>query len=257
MVDAAGSMGKKADRRLRAAAPLLARVTADLRDVDLARLPGMVRGGSGGSSSSSSGSGGSSNNSDPPPPPLLAVGKHLCGVATDYALRAFARAAAARTGAGEAAQSSCPSTNRPRSAVAVATCCHHRGHWRDFCGRAAWRAAGLSRADFEAALWLSGWANSPAHAARQPAPEGTPRAWNRRLAAEAAAAEAAAPGATSGRRNPRCPDAALGRRCRELIDCARCAWLEARLQPPHAKVEHLAFVGPSVTPENRMILGIT
>jgi tRNA:m4X modification enzyme len=252
MVDAAGHMGRKADRRLRGAAPLLARVTADLRDVDLARLPGLLPPGAD--------DGGGSGDTEDKTSSFLAVGKHLCGVATDYALRAFASGVAAAAAAAK------PPTAGP-SAVAVATCCHHRGRWRDFCGRGAWRASRLSRADFEAALWLCGWANSPAVVVGATATataddDNTPRAWHRRLRA----GEGAVGGSV-------CPDAALGRRCRELLDAARCAWLEARLQgrggraeggggaasssaASASRVEHLFFVSPCVTPENRIILGV-
>ena len=265
LVDAAANLGRKADRRLRAA-PRLERVTADLRDVDLARLllccPEDAPAGQEGAGGAGAGAGAGG--------PFVAVGKHLCGVATDFSLRAFARAVAAGP-AGAAApapppgcsSSASPSPSpSPRRVVAVATCCHHRGRWRDFCGRAAWRAAGLSRGDFEAALWLCGWANGPsasgAAAAAAAAAAGageTPRAWHRRLVV--------ATGAAAGSEGDEAAAAAvlLGRRCRELLDAARCAWLERRLRRAGGggagtRVEHLAFVAPSVTPENRLILGV-
>jgi hypothetical protein len=253
LIDAAGHLGKKADRRLRVAA--VRRVTADLRDVQLSRLLAEEEGSGGG---------------------FLAVGKHLCGVATDYALRMFARGVAEAAEAAARDRREEKAGPRSLSAVAVATCCHHRGTWRDFCGRQAWRTvAGLSRADFEAALWLCGWSNCgpvAKAAAKAPAPRNnadgaddnqndTPRDWHHRMVLASSTSQ--------HQMDPDVAAAGLGRRCRELLDSARCAWLEARLSSsaagaaaassaaaaPSSVVEHVAFVAPSVTPENRMIVG--
>ena len=73
----------------------------------------------------------------------VVVAKHLCGAASDYALRALAAACAAA---------------HPPLGIVLGTCCHHRCAWeaypaRDFLRRSA--AVGRSRSEFGALCRLS------------------------------------------------------------------------------------------------------
>uniref|UniRef100_A0A182W694 tRNA:m(4)X modification enzyme TRM13 n=1 Tax=Anopheles minimus TaxID=112268 RepID=A0A182W694_9DIPT len=75
---------------------------------------------------------------------LVGIGKHLCGSATDLALRCLVR-------------------SRAKSAVRIkgclfALCCHHRCEWRTFAGKRFLLANDITRADFECIVRMVSWA---------------------------------------------------------------------------------------------------
>ena len=86
----------------------------------------------------------------PAGPAVVAFGKHLCGAATDLALRCLARLAHVE-GVGAA---------RLRG-VAIATCCHHVCSWRHYTGRDWFAACGLGAREFELMRLLSSWCLTP------------------------------------------------------------------------------------------------
>ena len=73
---------------------------------------------------------------------LAGVAKHLCGAATDMALRAL--------------------VDDPRTKyVAIATCCHHRCDWDKYVGRDYLRDHNRGRQQFQAMAKLSSWFSAP------------------------------------------------------------------------------------------------
>jgi tRNA:m4X modification enzyme len=83
------------------------------------------------------------------PSAVVALGKHLCGGATDLALRCLARVC----------RSSSLAAPPALDCIAIATCCHHACIWEDFVGKQWWlNTLGCSAADFEVARYLSSWA---------------------------------------------------------------------------------------------------
>jgi hypothetical protein len=120
--------------------------------------------------------------------PWVATGKHLCGAATDFALRACYNAITLRLPPGSK-PSSCSSDNSelqecqqqaaaaveqpagsssssldavmqpeqyPLQGLAVATCCHHRCGWAAFVGKQQLAEHELgSREDFETIAWCT------------------------------------------------------------------------------------------------------
>uniref|UniRef100_A0A182MN80 tRNA:m(4)X modification enzyme TRM13 n=1 Tax=Anopheles culicifacies TaxID=139723 RepID=A0A182MN80_9DIPT len=75
---------------------------------------------------------------------LVGIGKHLCGSATDLALRCLVR-------------------SRPKSGVLIkgclfALCCHHRCEWRTFAGKRFLLANDITRTDFERIVRMVSWA---------------------------------------------------------------------------------------------------
>ena len=203
LLDRDANFTAKADRRLRHAA--LTRVAVDLADADLAALLAFHRRGSSSSSSraqcstaATAGSGNSGNSGAtgdkrpegtsgdaqgaaaqapppqlPPPPPLpspapwVAFGKHLCGAATDMALRACLKArrregegggGGGGDGDGGGSDDRGGGSGFALRGLAIATCCHHRCGWRAYAGRRQLAALGIGAADFEALVWATGWA---------------------------------------------------------------------------------------------------
>ena len=116
------------------------------------------------------------------PPPWLCIGKHLCGAATDYALRACLGAAprggqpqpnsvphqAWLGGASKPVQHEEQQQGYPEAApgaswqrlhgLAIAPCCHHRCGWRAFVGKPLFRRLGFTGEEFELMSWMTGWA---------------------------------------------------------------------------------------------------
>lgn len=100
--------------------------------------------------------------------PWAITGKHLCGAATDYTLRAMLAAAKPST-------PPAPANTEHEPAVTthvvdqgshtrqwcwrgggLAPCCHHRCSWRAYVGKDIMRQAGISPAEFEIIAWLTG-----------------------------------------------------------------------------------------------------
>jgi hypothetical protein len=88
---------------------------------------------------------------------VVIMAKHLCGAATDLALRSLNAfvAPSADDGAGGGAVLAA----RARG-LAIATCCHHACNWRDYLGREWLAAQGVSPAEFDVMKIWSGWAHT-------------------------------------------------------------------------------------------------
>ncbi|KAL4421463.1 hypothetical protein ABPG75_010754 [Micractinium tetrahymenae] len=153
----------KADRGMRHLE--LQRLRCDIKDFDVAQVPGM-RGGAA---------------------PWVAFGKHLCGAATDFTLRSCARELQRQQGQqqlqGEQLQQQGkkqdeqlqqPQEQQQQQQVgggavaeapgggvrglAIATCCHHRCCWQHFVGQHEMEELGFSPQEFEVIAWMTGWA---------------------------------------------------------------------------------------------------
>uniref|UniRef100_A0A3P9IRP6 tRNA:m(4)X modification enzyme TRM13 n=1 Tax=Oryzias latipes TaxID=8090 RepID=A0A3P9IRP6_ORYLA len=117
--------------------------------------------------------------------PLVGVGKHLCGAATDLALRCLLETSrlrdpeteppqkrlkpsepAAEATPGDSGACSGASVG-PVLGLAVALCCHHRCEWRHFVGRQFFLERGLGAAEFSAFCRMSSWATCGVRAANQ------------------------------------------------------------------------------------------
>lgn len=112
--------------------------------------------------------------------PVIGVGKHLCGAATDLALRClfehnctskddeppFKRVKLNQAeGAGGKDMKPVPSTEGREtgkeivvSGLAIALCCHHRCDWRHYVGKEFFRERGLGPEEFAAFQRMSSWA---------------------------------------------------------------------------------------------------
>ncbi|CAH0663600.1 unnamed protein product [Spodoptera exigua] len=127
----------KRDNKLRAAR----RLRADLRHVRLARVPRVANSRA-----------------------LLGLAKHLCGVATDYALRCVSAedetgpvAVEAGSGGSEAATSG-PGAGPRRRGLLVATCCHHRCELSAFFAPRKLQDLGITGEEFNVMLGIVSWA---------------------------------------------------------------------------------------------------
>ncbi|XP_030646971.1 tRNA:m(4)X modification enzyme TRM13 homolog [Chanos chanos] len=114
--------------------------------------------------------------------PVVGVGKHLCGAATDLALRCLLlhssrnqrdqppskrmRLEQEHEGTGEEEEKAQSPPARENdtdqelqvSGISIALCCHHRCEWRHYVGKDFFRQRGLGQAEFVAFQRMSSWA---------------------------------------------------------------------------------------------------
>uniref|UniRef100_A0A4W4G793 tRNA:m(4)X modification enzyme TRM13 n=1 Tax=Electrophorus electricus TaxID=8005 RepID=A0A4W4G793_ELEEL len=110
-------------------------------------------------------------------PPVIAVGKHLCGAATDLALRCLFETniknqdeqpppKRIKLSQGTEDNTSSPPLSREAgeqgelvvSGLSIALCCHHRCDWRHYVGKDFFRERGLGPQEFFAFQRMSSWA---------------------------------------------------------------------------------------------------
>ncbi|KAK3612674.1 hypothetical protein CHS0354_042200 [Potamilus streckersoni] len=90
---------------------------------------------------------------------VVAFGKHLCGSATDLALRCIMETLPTCIDGKESHNKLAkPSSPRNPGGVVIALCCHHRCTWQAYVGKAFFRSCGLSARDFQLISSMSSWA---------------------------------------------------------------------------------------------------
>lgn len=78
---------------------------------------------------------------------LIGVSKHLCGAATDLALRCIVKANN---------HESC--NDRNTDGMLIALCCHHRCDWKSFVGKKFFLSNGITKKYFSVLIKMVGWA---------------------------------------------------------------------------------------------------
>lgn len=205
------------------------RVTLGIEDMDVRALPGIQAAGA-----------------------FLAVGKHLCGAATDFALRSA---------------EFCASGPAPHcTGLAIATCCHFRCSWVHFFGQREFLAEGFTPEEFELVSYMSGWAlcghGRPGGKDEEDEDEDNPSATDPAPSATdpAAASHQSEPSSyppldTFGIFDPcrvllRELRQAVGARCKELIDSCRLLHLKAA----GFLAEGVRYIPADVSGENLLLL---
>ena len=192
---------------------------------------------------------------------VVITGKHLCGAATDLALRcALVHPATPRTSKEVARTAPVFSTH----GIAIATCCHHRCVWRTYVNKPFMRRLGFDAREFALLTRISSWACDITHNERGgnqqddetgnvEAPSFSPAAKRARadttVAATDTLAEAVSQAGDDHKLSKR-DKAVVGGMAKTLLDTGRLAWLkeqglEGRL---------VGYVDTSVSPENRLIV---
>ncbi|NWY42173.1 TRM13 enzyme, partial [Sylvia atricapilla] len=110
--------------------------------------------------------------------PVVGIGKHLCGAATDLALRCLVetyttccdgedeepapkRCRAAQTEVAphkSAANESATGDHKPVAGIVIALCCHHKCDWTHYVGRDFFKSVGLGQVEFHYFQRMSSWA---------------------------------------------------------------------------------------------------
>uniref|UniRef100_A0A3B3IAJ5 tRNA:m(4)X modification enzyme TRM13 n=1 Tax=Oryzias latipes TaxID=8090 RepID=A0A3B3IAJ5_ORYLA len=174
--------------------------------------------------------------------PLVGVGKHLCGAATDLALRCLLETSrlrdpeteppqkrlkpsepAAEATPGDSGACSGASVS-PVLGLAVALCCHHRCEWRHFVGRQFFLERGLGAAEFSAFCRMSSWATCGVRAANQD--YSSHHSTNQERAEEEH--EPLDETDTMNKFLSAVEREKIGRLCKRLIDSGRCHFLKSQ-----------------------------
>jgi len=184
------------------------------------------------------------------------MAKHLCGCATDYALRSIVASGAADAD-GAAAQPVSGGGGASMSAVVIATCCHHKCTWSSYVNRPFLEALGVGEEDFALLTLLSSWATEANDVGEErganavepeggafAGPQGDEDDEGEHLETQHPQAAQLGLGLSRAERK------SVGRMCKQLIDTGRLRFLEAngyagRLQ---------AYVGEDVSPENVLLI---
>lgn len=168
---------------------------------------------------------------------IVGMGKHLCGAATDFAIRCIING---NKGDGDAQP---PKTG----ALIVALCCHHRCDWQPFVGKEFFFRHKISRREFAIITKMVGWAICGTGMSRERRKEIEER--RKETGTEVQSNEAADGGGGLFKdinRALRDSRREIGRKCKRLIDFARMEFLQANGY--HCSLK--SYVSSDVTLEN-------
>ncbi|CAN0888671.1 tRNA:m(4)X modification enzyme TRM13 [Linum grandiflorum] len=172
----------------------------------------------------------------------LAIGKHLCGPATDLTLRCCLPERvgldAATEGGGE--------ENPYLEGFAIATCCHHLCQWKHYINKEFMLSLGISKEEFHAITWFTSWAVDGDHGA-----EVSESGLHLHLMEKEQSLATEATGVDGVVRNMKAVErAALGFMCKQIIDKGRMAWgIRNELETHLVK-----YVTPTISPENHLLI---
>ncbi|KZV47594.1 hypothetical protein F511_12863 [Dorcoceras hygrometricum] len=175
----------------------------------------------------------------------VAIGKHLCGPATDATLR-------------------CCITQHPEDspttqsqsqasylkAVAIATCCHHLCLWKTYINKRYFSDLGFSKEDFHAISWFTSWAVDADHGPEFSVADHSALLeilWEKKETcpvSDLCAVEEIV------RQMQPTERAALGFMCKDIIDFGRLKWLESQGLKSHL----VKYVPSSISPENNLLV---
>ncbi|XP_068662050.1 uncharacterized protein [Aristolochia californica] len=175
--------------------------------------------------------------------PYLAIGKHLCGPATDLTLRCCLSEQHSQNG--EARQD----LDSNMKGLALATCCHHLCQWKHYINKKFMSSLGIYKEEFHAITWFTSWAVDAEHGSELF--DALYHGLHLNSISEVQDSAAGIGGAEEVIRNMKALDrAVLGFICKEIIDIGRLIWikengLEAKL---------VKYVPYSISPENHLLV---
>ncbi|XP_052210893.1 uncharacterized protein LOC127813563 [Diospyros lotus] len=175
--------------------------------------------------------------------PYLAIGKHLCGPATDMTLRCCL---AEHHNQGPAAQGNGNAGCHLRG-LAIATCCHHICQWKHYINKKYLSNLGITKEDFHAITWFTSWAVDAAHDSDLSA------AVNYNSAQQIIGEDDDAHGGVEEmfRKMSGVERAVLGFMCKDIIDMGRLMWMKELGLDDAAFLKYIPF---HISPENRMLI---
>lgn len=167
---------------------------------------------------------------------IVGVSKHLCGAATDFAIRCILN--------GNAGSNDKDAVSPKTSAFIIAVCCHHRCDWQPFVGKEFFIENGISIKEFLIITKMVGWAICGSGMSRE----------RRKAIAEKRQTDGIADDETPAfdgdnidcNKDLRETRRKIGQKCKRLIDYARIKFLEENGYQCSLK----SYVSADVTLEN-------
>ncbi|KAJ1418384.1 S-adenosyl-L-methionine-dependent methyltransferase [Sesbania bispinosa] len=172
--------------------------------------------------------------------PFLAIGKHLCGAATDLTLRCCFPEY--RKDSSEQYTS-----NNNFGGLAIATCCHHLCQWKHYTNKRFFLDLGMTKEEFHAITWFTSWAVDANHGSDLPDTTDCKlhlQSIKEQGDGDANGVEKILSDMEATKR------AALGFKCKWIIDIGRLMWLRER----GLDAKLVRYVPPSISPENHLLI---
>lgn len=174
--------------------------------------------------------------------PYLAIGKHLCGPATDLTLRCCF---------GEKCNKddvkNCSNSHHLKG-LAIATCCHHLCQWQHYINNRYFSDLGFTKEDFHAITWFTSWAVDADHGSDLPDTVDT-RLHLQSIEKKECGEDAS--GVEEIVRNMKAVErAVLGFMCKEIIDMGRLMWVKEN----GLETQLVKYVPSNISPENHLLI---
>ncbi|KAJ7524021.1 hypothetical protein O6H91_18G073300 [Diphasiastrum complanatum] len=178
---------------------------------------------------------------------FVGISKHLCGPATDLALRCCLATSANLS----------PNSNGRMEAspllygIGIATCCHHLCQWKSYVNKQFFVSLGFSPDEFHTITWLTSWALSgdEEHGDGHDISGSTCNYQEEK--------ECNTGFSIAGERLNEVKQLldkrerkALGMKCKQILDCGRLLWLKQN----GLEVKFVQYVSENVSPENKLLL---
>ncbi|KAK9149119.1 hypothetical protein Scep_007876 [Stephania cephalantha] len=213
----------KADRSLRQKESLvLERLRIDIEDLDLNSIEALSAA------------------------PYLAIGKHLCGPATDLTLRCCLHK-----------QCTQPETVRTTNTshlrgLAVAACCHHLCQWKHYINKNYLSNLGIKKEEFHAVTWFTSWAVDADHGSDLSNMVERGSSLDSIISISGKSSHHMDAGSVEEivRTIPAVERAALGFMCKDIIDIGRLMWLKDL----GLEAELVKYVPSNISPENHLLI---
>ncbi|XP_071718668.1 tRNA:m(4)X modification enzyme TRM13 [Rutidosis leptorrhynchoides] len=153
--------------------------------------------------------------------PYLAIGKHLCGPATDMTLKCCVGEGVAKS---------------YLRGLSIATCCHHLCQWKHFINKGFFKSLGITKDEFHAITWFTSWAVDADHGSDF----ADTTTHNEKILAEV---DMLSNMSATER-------AVLGFMCKDIIDAARFMWMRDN----GLESDLVKYVPSNISPENHLLI---
>ncbi|KAL3348307.1 hypothetical protein AABB24_021792 [Solanum stoloniferum] len=174
--------------------------------------------------------------------PYLAIGKHLCGPATDMTLRCCISKQCNQHNDAPSDSTCC------LIGLAIATCCHHLCQWKHYINKRYMLDLGISKDDFNAMTWLTSWAVDADHGSDLC---GTGSFDLQIRENEHVESDPNTYDVKNMVKNMKAVDrAVVGLMCKDIIDVGRFMWLKEH----GLECELVKYVPSNISPENRLLV---
>lgn len=158
--------------------------------------------------------------------PFLAIGKHLCGPATDMTLRCCLGATSYLRG------------------VSIATCCHHLCQWKHYINRGFFSSLGMTKDEFHAITWFTSWAVDADHGSD--VADGVECESDTKKMRDDDEEVLGGADMLSARER-----GVVGFMCKDIIDTGRLMWMREN----GLESELVKYVPSNISPENHLLIG--